>query len=796
MTRRIWQRAKLGLAAALMGITLTVLGGTVHQDTQVQALSNTLLDDSEPIYLGVGWHTSFDGYSISLAAYYDNWNDSRTINIFGGSQGIFNGAGCRSWEAMQSAGVYPSGLGPESYYATVRLSVTGGGSVLYRIKVKDFCNGSSTWDNLRTSPDSARFIGRYQLPLGSASRDSETNKYKVTVNITLTPAMRSLLHGNYNPNAFFRVRANGGLVGTLSGQPIGTRVYSNSADFYTHRLEFGAPCSMNTETIKTVGVYDPDNYGPNGEQTTTQGYMSPTGYLPFVFYVEERLAGSPNFQPLAQSRYSIQSSTGSLQNDGTRWVIRSTTRQDAPGGVSPSTLVNIAMQPDASYRFVARYVHTNNFLQVILPTDAIYNEVNCDRGTELQPGSSLAPSIVTVGNQITASSWIDNNGSVNSGEVNWQRRVWLDAQGNSSYDGGIDDQSIEFTTGNATVDPDDSHPLNDVTRTITDSSKSQVCVGLWLTGIGSTTVENSPSISCSPIGRYPQTQISGADVIANGQVSTAVHQIQSRNYGSWIEYSVFAASNVNSISGGSLPAGGYNSIGQNVALTYANRPPSPPGNFAPDLADYSGNLGLNNGVWEDWTENNGIDETLNHINDINPGQVNQRNGNIDITGSSWSNINDSYVIYATGNVNIRAPLEYTSGPFDSLNDLPQLVIIADGYIRIDQSVDRVDAWLISNSRVLTCARATHAGGPLQNYYSFLDANTCNDQLRINGPIQADSLYLRRTGGAGADGSDAAARSTPAEVINLRSDAYLWAYGRASQGQSIRTDSVKELPPRF
>lgn len=74
----------------------------------------------------------------------------------------------------------------------------------------------------------------------------------------------------------------------------------------------------------------------------------------------------------------------------------------------------------------------------------------------------------------------------------------------------------------------------------------------------------------------------------------------------------------------------------------------------------------------------------------------------------------------------------------------------------------------------------------------LSASTCNRELRVNGPVIAESLWLRRTAGSGTG----EASGDPAEVFNLRPDAYLWAKGQA-QGRGIwQNTSAKELPPRY
>ena len=57
---------------------------------------------------------------------------------------------------------------------------------------------------------------------------------------------------------------------------------------------------------------------------------------------------------------------------------------------------------------------------------------------------------------------------------------------------------------------------------------------------------------------------------------------------------------------------------------------------------------------------------------------------------------------------------------------------------------------------------------------------------------ANHLLLRRTAGAGRG----AASGDPAEVFNLRPDAYLWASYMQRDANKVRTVKTTELPPRF
>ena len=143
------------------------------------------------------------------------------------------------------------------------------------------------------------------------------------------------------------------------------------------------------------------------------------------------------------------------------------------------------------------------------------------------------------------------------------------------------------------------------------------------------------------------------------------------------------------------------------------------------------------------------------------------------------------IINSTGTVRIAGNVTYADGPYTDSSQIPQLIIVARNII-IEPAVTEVNAWLLSSGGyVSTCGDAS-AG-----YLSGITSAVCNQQLKINGPVLTDHLYLRRTAG-----SDVGNPSTPAEIFNLRPDAYLWAYGTTRDSSAIKTMYLQELPTRF
>jgi hypothetical protein len=142
-------------------------------------------------------------------------------------------------------------------------------------------------------------------------------------------------------------------------------------------------------------------------------------------------------------------------------------------------------------------------------------------------------------------------------------------------------------------------------------------------------------------------------------------------------------------------------------------------------------------------------------------------------------------------VTITGDIKYANGPFQSIGDIPQVVIIAKN-IHIASGVRQVDAWLIAQGSTAAGTGILDTCAISNSYTTRLTVNVCNAPLTVNGPVMAQQLWLRRTGGSGLDDTS----GDPAEVFNLRPDAYLWGYARASTSGRVQTVYTQELPPRF
>ena len=120
------------------------------------------------------------------------------------------------------------------------------------------------------------------------------------------------------------------------------------------------------------------------------------------------------------------------------------------------------------------------------------------------------------------------------------------------------------------------------------------------------------------------------------------------------------------------------------------------------------------------------------------------------------------------------------------NSVDQQTIIIAKNIRIAGNVTNVDAWLIADNIVNTCA-----DGHFDNSDDVKIAN-CSQPLQINGVVMAKELKAWRVGK-----SDAQTPNEPSEIINQRPSMYLWAQDQAQTvTNSIKTTYTRELPVRY
>lgn len=300
---------------------------------------------------------------------------------------------------------------------------------------------------------------------------------------------------------------------------------------------------------------------------------------------------------------------------------------------------------------------------------------------------------------------------------------------------------------------------------------------------------------CNTVSRKPTFQVWNGGIYSPN-ISTSSSEHDDRTFGSWSEQLVVAGGSVSSFASGAaygystgynfgLPGGSTSSeIKNNSPLTIAN---------SEDSVGDSG-IVIDNNIIEQLKARFNVSSLPNTTGNLGVVNLPGDGSNVVVIRSAGTLTIDQNIFFS-GDVNNPLSLisQDTAGQsFSSSAQLPQVLIFADN-INIAGNVSRIDAWLIASGTIDTCSTK----------------DSCNNHLIVNGPVFAKTLNLNRTAGEIGDGShedgitDPRSQNltndgimTPAEVFNLRPDAYLWAYSQTGGFSDAATAYIRELAPRY
>ncbi len=446
------------------------------------------------------------------------------------------------------------------------------------------------------------------------------------------------------------------------------------------------------------------------------------------------------------------------------------------------TRISLNMAAQTRYRMAITPDAGRNFVAVGLPSDQIYGLVGCDTGS-VSPQLTVNPSTtVESGQSIRATFGLASTATIPA-QARTIARAWYETGTNDSFDAGdrqigtVRDQS--YDTANPGV------PTTVYTRDIlADAAQgSRICISWQIVSIVEPTVEAVTTVvtRCVRVTQTPYVHVLGNDVRVGSSFLGGTGNLTSDVYGrvtttgaSWVEYAITApgtveglASQSGALNGSSTPQSSWS------ALTFANTTSAPvcPTNFGCFTAPNQLGIIPNVAAAVASARDNGaaINRTVGAsfaVSSLAP--------EFDLAAFSGS-----VAISSTGTITIDNDIVYRNTGLASAGDIPQLVLVGRD-INIAPNVRRVDAWLIASGTVTTCSGVAQ---------SRLLAD-CAGGLTINGPIMAQQLQLNRSGRNTGQPSD------PAETINLRGDAYIWANRVASGTGRWQTVYTTELPPRY
>lgn len=371
---------------------------------------------------------------------------------------------------------------------------------------------------------------------------------------------------------------------------------------------------------------------------------------------------------------------------------------------------------------------------------------------------------------------------------------------------------------------------------------SEICVrsAVWPADSGDDTNYNDTSGShtwayskdqvCYTIGKKPSLQVWGGNVFSKGNVSTSVsnkgHLTGYNGYdpdgsyarhlfGSWGEFGVVSSGIVKGFASGAALGYQSNNNGTlwpsyhpaNGSGNNANIIGQPGGSVSTDFCVHSplsfANSGCKSGTAGLVGTANGTNESSDNkesvINRLIPkskptsvSSVNFADNTTYYYSSSDLNLDAQQlnvagvikVVHALGSININGNITYGNDGYTTLTEVPKAVIYAEGDVNIACEVTQIDALIMADGQVNTCANSRDT-----------DERRNSTQLKVNGAIISKTLNAKRTYGT-ATGANSI---IPAEIINHDPTLYMWA-GSSDQDDTVsgglNSSYIVEVSPRL
>lgn len=684
---------------------------------------------------------------------------------------------------------YPSRFVPYNggvlYYARIKINLdnfTNNNSqdnrnVRFQMRLSDVCN---------SAPDCRQYLALMAVTGGeSDNRNFSLSGKSPYKNVTTSQAEYRNPDNDY---AWFSPQNVGVSAGATDTQPLVRRY-----------VEFGLPCEVATGTqtrqIYLYDVNDGDNAAPmqhgwvGGRDivgVVIQRYDPNQGWVNVapaeIAGINGTRVGSENGGHVAAAHVPAATNAVREQNHNLYAV---------EGSPQPSyviipasadhveTRISLRMTAQTRYRMAITPDAGRNFVAVGLPSDQIYGLVGCDSGS-VRPQLTLNPTGTVESGQVVGANFSLISTATIPAQARTIARAWYETGTNDTFDAAdrqifVRDQSYDTANPGVTT----SVHARDIPADA--ALGSRICVSWQIVSIVEPTVEAVTTIatSCVRVTQTPYVHVLGNDVRVGSsflggtsRTSDAYGRVTTTG-ASWVEYAITApgtveglASQAGAINGSSAPQSSWS------ALTFANTAPPP----------CSSNFGCFAAPTQLGTIPN-VAAAVASARD-NGAPINRTVGASFAVSSlapefDLSNFTGSVAVTSTGTITIDHDIIYRGSGLASASDIPQLVLVGRD-INIAPNVQRIDAWLVASGTVTTCSGVAP---------SRLLAD-CAAGLTINGPIMAQQLQLNRSGRSMGRPSD------PAETINLRGDAYIWANRVASGTGTWQTVYTTELPPRY
>jgi len=616
---------------------------------------------------------------------------------------------------------------------------------------------------------------------------------------------------------------------------------SGSTGIYTQqRFVFGLPCTDTVSAIKRIALYDLDNGSTGG---SWGNIAESNGQNRGRFIIQSSTNGT-NWTSLttvpAPSQYTylrdFNTATGVDLGPPTVSPIGGIPTILPHDGSGVTTYAEFRMQPHVRYRIVVSPLYSNNIINLGLPvaTRSVFGAIDCNVGLAgsitTNPAAGVNP--IQSGRTLTISAESTRSGNLDfTSSYSSQFRVWYDT-GDSAYNVADDGPTICNVVANRTHDSASPSPFplgscpNVVANTGPNGGQTvAICSQLILTRLATDTVTNittgaAPAglVRCFNIGKSPHLAALNGDVYGGGayftagpcQVNNAVYVSGSAvpigtpaaNYSSYATYGVTSLGLLNGF-------GSNNRRANDVdfdALMFSSRleglsrgfflhdngvnanPPTPRQNrcLTNPFTTYGSRTTLVGA-------SSSVDISMLATAGMTTGRS-YNGGTLTITAPAGYRIplGAKVIIYAeNADVKIDNDIIYQDTGYTSIDQLPQVVILSNRDIIVDETVRQIDGVLAARRDVITC----ELSGPA---ITALRLNVCTQPLAVNGiAIAGNIIRPLRTYGAAESIADGTTYGTVAETFSLRPDTLLSQLpGPGSTNVYMRTVHENEAPPRY
>lgn len=568
-------------------------------------------------------------------------------------------------------------------------------------------------------------------------------------------------------------------------------------------LPFGPDCSLTTPTaVRTFDVYDGDNGNPDNLDTQPRpfdvqviafdrGSGASLGSVPLTFV---------GFPPASVLPFG----------GGDRWL---------PQGPNQST-VRFSFTVNRSYIYILRInrLYSDNTLQITLPYDSVFFYRPCQRAltSTVRPVATMSPAAAEVGSTVTSTASVQRVGATGApAQVNYAWHTWYDNNRNGQHDAG--DTVPAWFNGGATQTGSVNLGAGQTSFAIPPPAGRQgvadrpgrICTYLALATTNPNTniaTPNPSTASCTEIGKRPKMYVTGGDVMAGGTFrdisgtcpalpvplpssvgvrGSNVLTIGAALYSSYADYGVISLGQLATFgangSAPTLPTSDLLHFGNTTSHGYFYSPGrgTPAGGNPTQARCLNDPFAIFGPRVSATTTSTTID-----VATVGSSVRYTGTGTLRITASGpiapgRKIIIDAPSLAVTSSVLIGSNIAYADGPYASINQLPQIVILSNRKITVENTVTRIDGIYAARTDFQTC-----------NVAPQLDQ--CSVALTVNGAIIAGNrVNPFRTAGAQAPNY-----ADKAETFRLRPDILLNQLTDPSTNTVVQTIEQREVPARF